>query len=367
MEDPLEIHGLDLELTGWFQVAWSGDLAPGQVVPLRYFGRDLVAYRNRSGIVHVHDRYCRHIGGSLAHGGTVVDDGLRCPFHGWVWGPDGRNVSIPYQPERPNRGRRLGTWHVDERNESIYVWFDAQGRDPLWEPPTALTLTKHAASKTFHAAWPEGRQHYKNLQIHPQMVIENAVDRHHFQFVHNTPISPVILEEIVEGPRWWARAGFGRGWTFHAHDAAGNLRADTLNTIEILWSGMGISVNTEETAEGIRVVCINTTPVEDGKSELFATYWISEEPGDIDHGGYARRLDEAKMSLPDDIEIWNHQIFLDPPALATEEGTGFRRIRRWARQFYPGDDANVVNLPTGVDDHRAPGTAAREKADSPSS
>ena len=44
------LHGLDLELTGWFQVAWSGDIGREQVVPLRYFGRDLVAYRGRAGV-----------------------------------------------------------------------------------------------------------------------------------------------------------------------------------------------------------------------------------------------------------------------------------------------------------------------------
>ena len=332
----MRLHGLSLELTGWFQVAWSGDIGPEQVVPLRYFGRDLVAYRGRDGVVRVHDRYCRHLGASLAHGGCVVADGIQCPFHGWVWGPDGRNVSIPYQ-DRPNKARRLGTWPVVERNESIYVWHDPAGREPLWEVPDALTVAAHAAEREFHPAWPTGRSHYRDLRVHPQMVAENAVDAHHFRFVHRTPISPVVLEEVVEGPQWWSRVGFGRGWAEHARDADGNLRTDTRNTIEILWAGLGVSVNTEHMRDGMRIISINTTPVEDGRTELFATYWIDRTEGDLDNGSYQRRLDEAKTALPDDIQIWNHQIFLDPPALATEEGRGFRRIRRWARQFYPED------------------------------
>ena len=98
---------LGLDLTGWFQVAWSGDIGTEQVIPMRYFGRDLVAYRGRDGVVRVHDRHCRHLGASLAHGGCVVDDGIQCPFHGWVWTPDGHNVSIPYQ-DRPNRAPPTG-------------------------------------------------------------------------------------------------------------------------------------------------------------------------------------------------------------------------------------------------------------------
>ena len=34
---------------GWFQVAYSDELEPGQVVPLRYFGRDLVLFRGSDG------------------------------------------------------------------------------------------------------------------------------------------------------------------------------------------------------------------------------------------------------------------------------------------------------------------------------
>jgi 3-ketosteroid 9alpha-monooxygenase subunit A len=345
------LHGLDLELTGWFQVAWSGDIGPEQVVPLRYFGRDLVAYRGKDGVVRVHDRHCRHLGASLAHGGCVVDDGIQCPFHGWVWAPDGHNVSIPYQ-DRPNRARRLGTWPVIERNESVYVWFDHAGRAALWEVPDVLHGAAHAAGREFHPAWPDGTQRYRDLEVHPQMVVENVVDPHHFRFVHHTEITPVVLQERVEGHEWWARVGFGRGWRDHARDASGALRADTRNTIEILWSGMGVSANVEHMGEGVRVITINITPVEDGRTEIFATYWIDRAEGDLDDGSYQRRLDEAKLALPDDIAIWNNQIFLDPPVLATEEGSGFRRIRRWARQFYPGDSAG--NAPTGSDDTRSP-------------
>jgi hypothetical protein len=121
---------------------------------------------------------------------------------------------------------------------------------------------------------------------------------------------------------------------------------------------MGISANVEHMGEGVRVITINTTPVEDGRTEIFATYWIDRAAGDLDDGSYQRRLAEAKLALPDDLAIWNNQIFLDPPVLASEEGSGFRRIRRWARQFYPGDSTG--NTPTGTDDTRSPAVAKLE-------
>ena len=45
--------------TGWFQVAWSADLEVGDVMPLHYFGEDLVAFRDLDGAVRVLDAHCQ--------------------------------------------------------------------------------------------------------------------------------------------------------------------------------------------------------------------------------------------------------------------------------------------------------------------
>ena len=44
---------------------------------------------------------------------------MQCPFHGWQWNHEGRNVCIPYQ-DRPNRGRRIRTYS-DRRAQRIRV------------------------------------------------------------------------------------------------------------------------------------------------------------------------------------------------------------------------------------------------------
>jgi 3-ketosteroid 9alpha-monooxygenase subunit A len=324
---------LSMKPTGWFQIGWSADIAVGDVRPLRYFGEDLVAYRGLDGVLRVHNAYCQHLGANLAYGGCVVDDGIQCPFHGWVWGPDGRNVSIPYQ-DRPNRARRVRAWEVAERNESIYLWHDAAGREPWWEVPDALRdLGAHVAERDFHPAHPHGREHFEDLEVHPQMVAENAVDPHHFRFVHKTPTSPVVLDENADGPTWQARVGFGRRWAADpGRDPEGR---DTMNTLVILWSGLGVSFNGERLKDGIRVIAICTTPVDDDRTEIFATYWADRVDADEVDGHYESRIAEAKRALPDDIRIWNHQTYLEPPGLATSEAAGFRKLRKWATQFYP--------------------------------
>ena len=63
-----------------------------------------MAYRDTAGALHLLEAQCRYLGAHIGHGGTVVDDCVECPFHGWRWGPDGSNRFIPHQPDKPNRG-----------------------------------------------------------------------------------------------------------------------------------------------------------------------------------------------------------------------------------------------------------------------
>jgi phenylpropionate dioxygenase-like ring-hydroxylating dioxygenase large terminal subunit len=328
--------------TGWFQVAWSADVVVGAVQPLHYFGRDLVVFRELDGRARVLDAHCQHLGASLAHGGCVVEDGIQCPFHGWVWNGEGRNVRIPYQ-DRPNRGRRVRSYPVTELNDSIYVWHDVDERAPLWEVPTAIdVLGPHVRERTFHPFTEGCRTRFENVKVHPQVIAENAVDPHHFRFVHRTPVSPVVLREHTDESTWAAKVGFGKRWA-EGVDRPG----DTMNTIEIHWSGIGTSFNGEHMRDGIRIVSICSTPVDDARSDIYAGYWISaEESGEPDD--FETRLASAKLALPDDIRIWEHQLYLEPPALATSEAAGFRALRRWAGTFYPDRPSVGEPVPHGA-------------------
>lgn len=48
--------------SGWYLLRWSADLAPGQVVPVRYFARDFVLYRTAEGTPVLLDAFCPHLG-----------------------------------------------------------------------------------------------------------------------------------------------------------------------------------------------------------------------------------------------------------------------------------------------------------------
>ena len=79
----------------WIPVLESRDLKRNQIKPVFAFGYELVVFRGSSGVVHVSDAYCPHLGANIGVGGEVVGDSIRCPFHGWTFNGEGTCINAP--------------------------------------------------------------------------------------------------------------------------------------------------------------------------------------------------------------------------------------------------------------------------------
>lgn len=326
---------LSMKPTGWFQVAWSAEIAPGEVKPLRYFDQDLVMYRGQTGTVHIFDAYCEHLGANLAYGGTVSGDNIVCPFHGWEWNSEGRNVCIPYQ-DRPNKARRIRTWPVAELNESIYIWHDVLGRDPLYEVPDVFALFPDGATAAdYYPSYPEACLVREALPLHPQYVIENGVDYAHFKFVHRAAEIPRFTRQDFDD------------WQFYA-DFAMTFRPRGLvdeNGDQVVVEGgvsavnVGISLGFS-LAWGVDRIRgqVSVTPVDEATSDIRSMVWLERLPGDDGERvpeSLNKRIRIANNQFLADVNIWEHQRYTEPPGLVTAEAKGFRTVRRWATRFYP--------------------------------
>jgi 3-ketosteroid 9alpha-monooxygenase subunit A len=314
---------------GWFQIGWSRDFPAQSVRPMRYFGRDLVAFRTQNGSVNVLDAYCRHLGGHLGYGGRVENDCVVCPFHGWQWDSSGNNVHIPYQPDRPNQSRRLGVWPTRERDGVVYLWHDPRGGEPAWEPADIFTDTSdHTADLDFHSADPEGLIRFEAVSVHPQFVLENSADAIHFRYVHGTRDHPVLLRMWEDDARWFSQIGFGTRWREMdptSHDG---------DTLSILNAGVGLTYTSLSGTDNT-LILLATTPIDAATSDMFQTVWLEKLASDDQPGVLQRRMTKATSQVPNDLVIWCHQRYEDPPALATSEGAAFSSLRRWSRRFYP--------------------------------
>ncbi len=72
----------------------------GDPIAITLLGEELVAFRATDGRVGLMDRYCPHRQASLVLARVEQDCALRCVYHGWKIGVDGRVLETP--PEPPN-------------------------------------------------------------------------------------------------------------------------------------------------------------------------------------------------------------------------------------------------------------------------
>ncbi|MGI9123322.1 MAG: Rieske 2Fe-2S domain-containing protein [Mycobacterium sp.] len=322
--------------TGWYQFAWSDEVAPGQVHPMTYFGREMVAWRSRSGRLSVMDAYCEHLGAHLGHGGHVEarDDGdvIQCPFHGWQWDADGNNVSIPYEP-RPNPGRRMRTYPVVERNESVYIWHDVNRCDPYFDAPDVFA--SFSDGSTIADYYPQQRLYRAGVRLHPQYVLENGVDFAHFKFVHKTPIVPLFTRHDFDGPVSYVDFTI----TFEGDDCQSI--DDVKSGVEAINGGLGVAVTKSWGMVDNRTISA-ITPVDEITCDVRFMVYIGRLPGDDSSKSTDRATAFGQMVIDQfaaDIEIWSHQRYQSKPALAPTEQDSFMEFRRWAAQFYPDNGA----------------------------
>lgn len=294
----------------WYHLAMSSELPPGGVLTRRVCGREVVAFRTGSGSLGVLDAHCPHLGAHLGHGGRVVGEALRCPFHALHWGVDGRCVGADDTPS-PGMRAAARTWPVREMHGALLVYYGANGTQPRWEiPPLAMQ------------GWSEVRSETLRFPGHVIEVAENGVDRRHFMAVHGyRDVSE--FEVSVEGPVMRSSFGFVKDGIAQRFDTLVYGLGYAITDLTILELGIHarvILLSNQVDAQTVDfTVC---TSVEGGLA------WIDRFLSAI--------VDDVRKDLP----IWAHKRRLARPALIPSDGP-IATYRSFARQFYPPEEPSA--------------------------
>lgn len=294
---------------GWYSVARSHELAIGEVKPVQAFDRELVLYRTRSGKPVLQDAFCPHLGAHLGYKGRVVGESVRCPFHGWRYGTDGQCVEIPYCEEIPERAR-LRTWHTEEKNGEVYVWFHPENTPKQWELPDLPELGD--------PRWTTPRYTEHLIPAHVQDVCENSCDPVHFQYVHgqlSTPQSTVTID--------------ADGRTMHLHSEMSqatypsHLHATT-------WSPGFAMVRTTYGPNAEMIMYNSPQAIDRHKTMMRWTLIVRRE---IEDAVGDDVMNGIITGLSDDFPIWANKVHKHKPVFCKEDKT-LVTFRKWVRQFY---------------------------------
>lgn len=299
---------------GWFRVAYSDEIAPGEVKSLSYFGRRLVLFRAEDGEAAVLDAYCAHLGADLGVGGRVEGRAVRCPFHAWLWDIEGRCVEIPYAKKIPPKAK-MHAWPVLERNGVVFVHHHADGKPPTYEIPELPQLSS--------SEWRKPDVHHWKVRSRWLDMNENCVDIAHFKYVHGTLTLPDASAQIdghvfrTDGIFTWktpTREGRGSGHLVSADHGPG------FQTVEL--SGI------------IDTLLMNTcTPIDEEYTDVSFAYTVKTEGDERKEQLAQAVIADLEQQFENDRPIWENKRCYRQPVLCDGDGP-LGLYRQWMQQFF---------------------------------
>ncbi|KAG0059358.1 hypothetical protein BGZ90_004498 [Linnemannia elongata] len=318
---------------GWYKLARSGDVKPGQVISVNGLGRSFAVFRGETDEeVHVLDAMCPHLGANIAIGGVVEGDGVRCPFHGWKFdGSTGQCIDIPYAKSIPNMAKTK-RWTHREFAGVIAVWYDAEEREPMYEPvPFPL------AEGTFN------RVGYRRgtLPMHIQDFAENASDWMHFSLLHDKLSIPILDRFFYVKHRTECNYDpetnpfnfvFNDYPTVHSIFSDKPIQAaEAMAQVEFTGPG-GLVYFRFFTPKGQVVIIKSFLPVgEKGLQLTMEDEAYAEKSVPLFAARHVIR--EANKAFDDDIFVWRHKTYKHKP-LFVKEDTSVKQFRDYYRKFY---------------------------------
>ena len=171
----------------WVPACLSAELPEPDVDPIRVelLGDTFVAFRDSKGTVGLLDEYCCHRGASLTIG-RVENCGVRCLYHGWLFGADGSvletpNVADPHFKER----FKAKAYPVREAGGFVWTYLGAADKAPPF--PDFAWLESE----------PETR--LATLQVNGcnyVQMLEGLLDSSHLTLLHSTSLKRAAGSEI---------------------------------------------------------------------------------------------------------------------------------------------------------------------------
>lgn len=314
---------------GWFVVAEAAEVA-GAPLAVRYFGQELVLYRGESGAAYMVDAFCPHMGTHLARNTSsyvvqdrihVEGDNIRCPYHAWRFGPDGKCNEIPYAKGPIPAAARIRTWRVQEKYGCIFAWHDPEGGEPDFDLPVIAEWDDPA-----YVRWDLDR--LGELPCHPKEVVDNIADVAHLGPTHGGPSE--YFHNEIDGVVVRQRQG-----AQHRSLAVGEmLETDTFYT------GPGVLLSYFN--GGGSIMFIAHTPVDDGMIKAWHGLLVHSGKAEAEPADKAMQQAYQAGSLAafaQDFDIWRNKAPCITPMAVPGDGP-YGKVKVWYQQFYnPRDQA----------------------------
>ncbi|MGI9642674.1 MAG: aromatic ring-hydroxylating oxygenase subunit alpha [Acidimicrobiia bacterium] len=161
---------------------------PGSYLARVAAGRELVAVRDREGVVRVFKNACRHRGTAIVSGCGSAGT-LACPYHGWVYRPDGRLRHVPGTEGFPHLDLNAsGLVEVPSVEVGGFVVIDQDGESDL----SAFTIPRTPALDT-----PILLDHSEGtIRANWKVFLESFLEGYHIRSTHRETFFPFQYDNV---------------------------------------------------------------------------------------------------------------------------------------------------------------------------
>ena len=186
----------------WYPIALTDEVTNESPLKVQIMGMNFVAFRDTDANAHVISNTCIHRGGALGNG-TIKDDCVVCPYHGWEFAGDGKCTNIPTLPrdkKTPARAK-VDSYPTEERYGIVFAFL---GDLPADERPPIFDISEYGQE-----GWRANNVVVFEVNAYYQRSVENGLDGAHNEFVHPLQGAPSIIEtlrvrplEVDDVPPW---------------------------------------------------------------------------------------------------------------------------------------------------------------------
>lgn len=188
----------------WVLVGFAHEMdKPGDVMPVTVGDSPIVLVRNRDGSIKAFHNVCRHRCLQLVEEKQNVGRLLKCPYHAWAYGLDGKLRTTPYfGGEDPNaRPEGFDASEFGLKEIACEVWFDwifvnVNGSGLSFDEFVA-PLKNRLQGLDFENTKLVGVIDLGEIDTNWKFLMENFIEPYHVQFVHSSTTDQPLVDHYT--------------------------------------------------------------------------------------------------------------------------------------------------------------------------
>lgn len=186
----------------WYPMCGARRIPKKKAVRIRMLGEDLCVFKGKGEVYALTD-ICPHRGARLSEGDCHYDGTISCPYHGWVFDGEGRNVAV--LSEGPNSivcgkpGTEARSYPTKILKGIVWVWMGDGDPAPIEDDvPEEFFDSRSFVMFNEHIYW------HTNWEV----ALENSMDSH-VQYLHRDNMRALLGTEGVRTTPSVANAASG--------------------------------------------------------------------------------------------------------------------------------------------------------------